>query len=399
MSVVSYPFTFTGGVAVTPGFGDRWKILFSGNWAFGDTWTLLTTTLGAGDFTLGVGAFGTNVPTACYTMKDRVYLAVGSQFNFSENGDPTLWEEQNAGAGFIDINSQFGGADKVYGFGTLQGRLVVFGRRTIELWNVAADPSQFSQAQVLDNTGTKAPASAQNMGDFDVLYLDDTGVRSTQSKEVTLNAFLEDVGIPIDDIVQPKMRSYDWSGAVGIVDPLSKRYWIFVKDTIYVLSRFRGSKILAWSTFLPTDDKGTAFTPAKFVVFNGLVYCRTTDGRLVVYGGQDGNTYDSSIMTVETPWMTDKTPENQKAFNGGLTAAIEGQWQLWAGCDPRMWPPQAPIVQAGDTYNPNMSYDSTYDDLIYNFEGVGSHFKLKAVTTAYSGFATFSAFAVKYFMT
>src|SRR5229473_4460397 len=97
----TYNYPFSGGVNAIPGWGDRWNFLFGGTWINGDTWTVEVTST-TGDFTLGLGRLSklnfTNNPSAllavCFTYRDRVYLALGSQFNFSDNGDVTQWEEQ-----------------------------------------------------------------------------------------------------------------------------------------------------------------------------------------------------------------------------------------------------------------------------------------------------------------
>jgi hypothetical protein len=66
---------------------------------------------------------------------------------------------------------------------------------------------------------------------------------------------MSDVGSPIDFLVRDKIAdasTTERSAACSIIELGSSQYWLFLKDTIYVLSYFPSAKITAWSTFLPT---------------------------------------------------------------------------------------------------------------------------------------------------
>ena len=137
----------------------------------------------------------------------------------------------------------------------MQGRLVVLGRRHVQIWQTDADPANFANLQVLDNLGTLAPLSVHSLGQLDLIFLYDTGIRSLRTRAQDLNATPEDIGIAIDSLVQTKLDSCsadEKAAACGVVEPRTGLYWLFLKDTIYVLSYFPMSKITAWSTFDPT---------------------------------------------------------------------------------------------------------------------------------------------------
>src|SRR5207245_816069 len=140
--------------------------------------------------------------------------------------------------------------------------------------------------------------SVHQRGDVDGLFLDDTGFRSLRTREVTLNAYIDDVGSSIDAIVQTALITTDGQPVCGIVEPTTKNYWCYLSGDIYVLSRHPAGKITAWSIYKAVGDDGVAFTPEKFVVFNGQVYCRSVEGNLYKYGGDDNNTYDATVVTV-----------------------------------------------------------------------------------------------------
>jgi hypothetical protein len=443
---------------------------FTGAWVAGETWTFeMSSTTGL--FTIGLGQLGGLVPSCCLTLGDRTYIGQGIRFNLSSNGDPTLWEEQNSGASFIDYRSQYGAQDTIGALTSLQGRLAVLAARTIQIWGVNADPSQFSLVQVLDNIGTGAPLSVQQLGDYDVLFLDYTGIRSLRSRELTLNAFINDIGSSIDVLIQAAIVGYDVSQSCGITDPQTKRYWCYINGSIYVLSYYVGLKIVAWSRYLPTYDlwgaeiiattgpdtsiitvvqgsyyhwtkrsaisltngtqtliadgyfqavagsvtvthphsptgpyddgavqlvTPTTFTPVKFVINNGTVYCLASNGKVYQYGGSNNTVYDTSQCTGEIPWLDGKRPELNK-IGLRLDVAMDGMWQVEVGLDPRGSTATKVVVpfQASVQQGP---VDSTFDNGQYSLGGMqGTHFKAKFYTSLLSGAAaSFSAITYQY---
>ena len=204
------------GVTGIQGYGDRWQILFNGTWAANEKYGT-----SAFDYSVGsINFFAASLtPNYCTTFKNRVYIGAGTQFNFSENGAPTEWEQQSPGAGFFSYLSYFGGQDLVYSISQLQGRLVVVGRRSVQLWTVDADPASFALVQEMDNVGSLSALATQNIGDFDVIILDDTGFRSLRTREVTLNAYVDDIGVAIDSLVQTDLTAVSAATCCAIVEP------------------------------------------------------------------------------------------------------------------------------------------------------------------------------------
>lgn len=323
----------------TTASGQEAEIGFGMAWSTGDNWSFAVTST-AGDFTLGRGnlgngwwASGTVVsPASGYVFSDRAYVANGTIFNFSAVGDITGWEEQNVGAGFLNFTSQYGAADTVKAFSAYQGKLAVLGRRSVQIWVTNADPNNFALSQVLTNIGMYDTDSAQSLGDLDVIFLYDTGVRSLRVRDASSNATVTDIGAPIDSLIVAKLLSY--TASCGIVEPGQNRYWLFLNDTIYVLSYFPLNQIIAWSTYQPTYDATgtqTAFVPSKFTVHNGQVYAReehaSNGGAVYAYGGSNNSTYDGAVATVQTPWLDAKEPGTWKGAKG-VDVEWSGAWSL-----------------------------------------------------------------------
>lgn len=396
----------TGVTAINP-YGQRQQFLFGGSFAPGDSYTIAVATT-QGNVTLGAGNMFVNttnniytspMPTVCFTYRERVYVGIGSQFNFCDNEDPTSWEEQAPGAGFVKYLSQYGSQDSITAFGQLQGRLAVFGSQTIQMWNTDADPANFSLVQpALDNTGTQWPETVQSLGDFDCLYLDINGVKSLRAKETTLNAYVDDgVGVQIENFIIRVMQSGQVVQACGAVDPATKNYWLFLNGTIYVLSRSLGGKIQAWSTYQPTDSNGVRFTPQKFVAFNNQLYCRSVEGGMYSFGGLNGAQYDATTATVVLPYLDDKRPDTMKESQG-VQAVMSGQWQVRVSADPSQANNPAGyhlVFQGAATLNPDSTKDSTYDTGWIGYQDRGTHFSFMA-TTSQQGPARLSALSLHY---
>lgn len=461
-------FAFTGASAAVPAYGQRSKMRFVGTWANGDTWSAQVTSTLSGDFTVGKGNIAGQNFFCGFKLRDRAYIGFGSNFALSQNGDVTQWEEQNTGSAVVQFLSQNGPQDFVSAFASFEGKLVVFGTLSSQIWQIDADPAQFVLLQTLDNTGTTEPLSVKSVGDLDVYYLDYSGVRSIKSKEQNLNAYVNDVGVAIDSLISEAKRAWDVDHLVGtalydgalipaVVEPFTKQYWISFNDTTYVLSVHPQSKILAWSTYKMTaevvnalvgglpgsydgsgildtslavstwyvwvpgvDDltatiNGTpvvsgvpfqtgsvgnqvlrltgtpsaavtavvtnlmaSFTPVKYVVYNGRVYCRTSDGDIYRYSGQTGATYDRTVATVELPWLDLGDPSTKKQFQG-LNAALSGLWTIYMGANPKTTN-YTPVISRGSTTSPSMVTDSVFDTGHYPYSGNGTHLKIKAIS-------------------
>jgi len=237
-----------------------------------------------------------------------------------------------------------------------------------------------------------APLSVQSLSDLDVMYLSDTGIRSLRARETTLNAFVDDLGSPIDTLVTASNGSN--SNACAIVEPQSGRYWCWINGIIYVFSRFLANQISAWATYLPTFSsvmtpvnkvytvtpgyqyywakgnndvsitdgttvltasgyivvagtsltvtttdgasngtvyENTPFTPSQFLIQNGQVWCRDAN-RFYLYGGQNGNSYDYAQGVAATTWLDLNNAGNLKK-GAGLDSAFNGYFGFSIGMD------------------------------------------------------------------
>lgn len=377
------------GAAQVDGLGQRWSVIYTGAAPqVGDRVTLMITDGGTAVQTLiGGGDVSGIDPTFCFTYSDKVYLLAGATVYFSATDFPTKFNNVDGiGNGFVTMSNQTQTSEDLIAMVPFQGKIAFMSRQTTQVWNVNADPASWQIGQVLENVGTVAKLSVKAKGDLDVLFLADNGIRSLRAMAATLNAFVDDVGSPIDTLIQAAIIAHptEAANACGIVEPSASRYWLFLYDTIYVLSYFPSSKVIAWSTYRPKDSNGATFVPEKFVVRNGRVYCRAGN-KVYLYGGSTNQVYDATVATVELPWLNLKNPATMKDAKA-INAAFSGAWKITLGMDPVSGILE-PTLWEGTSY--------TFDKGMVPVVTRGTHFKAKFETQGATA-AVFSALTFHY---
>lgn len=261
-------------------------------------------------------------------VKTKMYALSDSLLHFSAVNDPTEWNDSNLGAGFINLSNNASGSETLQAMANYFSNLAVFAREAIQIWFVSADAAQNSQIQVLNNTGTIAPQSVVEFGDNDVFYLSQSGIRSLRARDSSNAAFVGDIGNPIDDTVISAIAS-DQSqaeNAQAILDPKNGRYLIAIGSVIYVFSYFPSSKVSAWSTYEP------GFVVDNWAFDSEQVLCRSGQN-LYSLGGASGDTYDSSVVEVQMPFIDASKPATSKDFTG-IDLVCTNKWEVSIATDP-----------------------------------------------------------------
>jgi hypothetical protein len=277
-------FSPAGGVNALTGAGMDYQFTLSGvNPA--STVTLIFTDAQSGLQTqIGAGNVAGIVPTFLSAFNNKLYALSGNTTYFSAIENGAVFNDLNgAGNGFIQMANYSGTPDELKATAPYQGGLAFVFRRFVQIWNVDADVTNYSKRQELQNVGTVAPLSVQPVGDMDVYILADNGVRSLRVRDASGNATTEDIGTPIDAVLQPLLAALtddQKSAACGIVEPSSNRYWCYVPNPdgstgyIYVFSYFQSSQIAAWARYLPTyqsDLNSAGAYQANVFTYSGLI--------------------------------------------------------------------------------------------------------------------------------
>lgn len=404
ISPVNTCLAMAGAQTAFGGQGQEWTVYVSGTWSNGDEYTVSLTDFQTGVLTqVGAGYVTDQQPTFLTTYNNKVYALSGPTVYTCASNQPTVWNNPNGiGNGFVTMSDYYNIQENLQAVVPFQGRLAFFSRYSIQVWVVDPLISNWQQVQVLTNIGTMAPNSVQGLGDFDVLFLNDSGIRSLRVLTTTLQGVINDIGSPIDQMIQQDIAQSGLAtvaASQSIVDPGTRRYWLFIPNTsrpngvgnIYVISYYPSSKISAWSTYDPSYISGgstTYFTPQFFGVYLGQVWVRDTGNNVYQFGGSNNNTYDETKMTVILPFLDGKRPGNKKktiGFDLDVSKVVSQNWNVSISVD---WP-SGTFTSEASVGNP--TFDQGW--LKATFEG--THFALQVTTTDPSQ-ATFAS-AVMYY--
>jgi hypothetical protein len=316
------------------------------------------------------------------TFGTKIYAVLGATLSFSAVGDPSNWTT-GTGAGFIDLSMQDSQGDSLQGLETYYDKMAIFSPDAAEIWSLDPDPNQNVFDQVLRGAGSVAPQSSRQYGSGDVLYLNQSGIRSLRARDASNAAAVSDIGSPVDNDMQnifvTRGAGY-YNAAIALIEPIIGRFWMIFSDQIYVLSYFPGPKITAWSRY------SVPFTINYAVACGGHIFLRSGDA-VYVYGGVDGNTYDSTVGEARLPYLDMKKPGHNKIFEA-LDMTVTGNWS---------------VSNSFDFNNPDDeevlgSFSApTWRTGRCEFTGNASHFSLRFYTVG-SGQALLSNAAVHYRM-
>ncbi len=261
--------------------------------------------------------------------KSKVYTTAGSLVHFSGIEQPLEANEVAKEAGFINLATNAEGSERLTSIANYQQNLAVFSERTVQIWFVDVAASGNQQLQVLNNTGAIAPLSVQEIGDSDVFYLSESGIRSLRARDSSNAAFATDIGNPIDTLVLSDINADRLAvrESRAVLEPRDGRYMLAVGSKVYVFSYFPGSRVSAWSLYEP------GFAVTDWAIIGRRLYCRGGDGKLYLLGGLDGTTYDDTPVVAFVPYVDAQKPATTKTFTA-LDMASEGVWKVEVAPNP-----------------------------------------------------------------
>lgn len=261
--------------------------------------------------------------------KSKVYSTAGSLTHFSGIEAPLESNDPNKEAGFINLATNAEGSERLTAIANYQQNLAIFSERTVQIWFVDVTAGANQQLQVLNNTGAIAPLSVQEIGDSDVFYLSESGIRSLRARDSSNAAFTTDVGNPIDtlmlqEIITDRVQARN---SRAVLEPRDGRYMLALGSKVYVFSFFPASRVSAWSIYEP------GFAVTSWAIIGRRLYCRGNDNKLYLLGGKTGAEYDNTQVEAYVPYMSAQKPATQKGFTG-LDLACEGVWRVEIATDP-----------------------------------------------------------------
>lgn len=315
--------TMSGGVAAVTAVAQVSEVTIGGTFEAGDQFTITIN-----GYPYGFSSRPASRGTFVFNNEDKMYAVGGTELYISGLNQPAQWSSNDTGASFIDLSKKISGAGDAQSIGLYYDKLTIFSENGIQLWDVDPDPTLNSIFQKIRNRGTVAPRSVKEHKD-DLLFLDRSGIRAIKARDSSNFGAVSEIGTAIDKDIRTYMDSItdaQISRSHAAIEPLDERYLLTVKSNVYVYSRFAESKVSAFSTYSPGRDF------ESMVVIKDQLYARAGDS-IYLYGGDDGTSYDTSVVTVVTPFMDMEEPGTHKqatAVNFGL----EGEWDVYANYNP-----------------------------------------------------------------
>jgi hypothetical protein len=313
--------------------------------------------------------------------KSKVYTTAGSITHFSAIEAPLEVNNTVQEAGFINLSTNAEGSERLTAIANYQQNLAIFSERTVQIWFVDVRASGNQQLQVLNNTGAISPLSVQEIGDSDVFYLSESGLRSLRARDSSNAAFATDIGNPIDTLIldeinNDRLRARE---SRAVLEPRDGRYMLALGSRVYVFSYFPASRVSAWSIYEP------GFEVKSWAIIGRRLYCRGDDDKLYLLGGVNGTTYDDTQVVAYLPYVAAGKPATSKGFTG-LDMACEGEWRVEIATDPN----NAQALQTVATVE-----ETTFAKGHASFQARSTHMAIK-LTSQNDGYAKLGAVIVHF---
>ena len=262
----------------------------------GGTWDLMSNDSGY-SAPAGVTTFD---PSCALGQFGRLWVGGVSEDNsvlyYSKIEDPVAFN--NGDAGSIDLKYVWGN-DEIVAIKSFGGKLAIFGKQNIALYNNPADITNIYLDEVINNTGCIARDSIQSIGD-DIYFLSDSGVRSLY-RTAQLDKFpLREISLTVKDEVISNAHNSQNVKSVYSLD-----------EGLYILSFTDINVTYVFDIKYPTPKGTPRVTKWRFDGDRepiSLAYSRTygllfgeEDGHICTYEGYHEVTYDGTSFT-NTPF-------------------------------------------------------------------------------------------------
>jgi len=223
---------------------------------------------------------------------------------------------QTGAAGYVDMKTVWAG-DQITALANFMGKLVIFGKRNIAIYNSPDDPSAstFELDEVVRGVGCVARDSVQALGD-DIIFLSNSGVRSLQRTMVQDKMPLTDLSLNIKDEITQHIVNADMDKVKGQYCLCGGYYLLSFPDrNITYVFDFKGQagnapRITTW-TF------GTSEMPKALL--------STTDG--IMFIGLGHSDYAGRVADYDEYYDVIKTDVTASYANQTVCEAADYVWE------------------------------------------------------------------------
>jgi hypothetical protein len=235
-------------------------------------------------------------------------------------------------AGLIDMKLLWG-QDEVVAIAPFYGKLVIFGKHNIVIYNKPDDPANMSLDEVINGIGCTSRDSVVSVGD-DLFFLSDTGLRSLARTTQNENLPLTDLSANIKDTL---IRHIAQSSVVKAVYVENEGIFImsFVNLNItYVFdlkhkTHNNAPRVTTWYFDSDREPTSVAYTESKGLLIGQKVGSVTTYegyfdedyiGDVALTTIEKGKAYIITTVVDDADWSSVGGPSSAVAFPGGAIA-------------------------------------------------------------------------------
>jgi hypothetical protein len=254
-----------------------------------------------------LGEFGRLWVSSIGENKDVVYYS-----------DTLLGHIFNGGAsGSLDLKTVWGG-DEVVAITAFMGKLVIFGKNNIVIYNDPWAPAAatFVLDEVIEGVGCVARDSVQLLGD-DIVFLSASGLRSLSRTKVQDKMPLTDLSLAVRDEIKTHIIEADMAQVKGQYDLASGVYLLAFPDR-NITYAFDFKSI--------TPDNAPRLTTWNFAAKkNPRSFLATADGSLHI--GLGAGDYEGRVATYDGYFDVDKSDVTSSYGSSSPCVAAGGTWE------------------------------------------------------------------------
>jgi len=262
-------------------------------------------------------------PSSCVGGFGRLWVAGVAEANDVVYYSDTLigHKFQTGAAGYVDMKTVWGG-DEVVALANFMGKLVIFGKRNIAIYNNPEDPNTMSLDEVIRGVGCVARDSVQALGD-DVIFLSNSGVRSLNRTTEKDKMPLTDLSLNVKDEITTHIVSADMDQVKGQYCLCGGYYALSFPDrNITYVFDFKGK--VGDAPRVTTWNFEAKKTPKSFL---------STAGGVMYIGGGHSN-YKGRVSTYTDYYDVEKS---DVTATYGTSSACTTAGHTWESTNSKCW--------------------------------------------------------------
>lgn len=182
-----------------------------------------------------------------FAMASKVFSPYKDVVKYCATNAPRDWSTVDD-AGFLPCGMQGLGSAAVTAIGEYRGRMAVFTASDGQLWTVDPDPAEMALFDQWRGIGVIYPDSVASVGNEMFFVAGDTGIRTLSVAVGATNIETNDVGAPVDPLVQEYIDAGEFTPH-GTYYPGLGQLWMAWGDDVLVYTSSRLGRMGSWSRY------------------------------------------------------------------------------------------------------------------------------------------------------